>query len=99
MLLHSIVSGSRAAAFPHAIPVQTGHYDPLSQPLALLGLPGRALNALHAAGLSTLRDAADWSLRDLKTLPQVGPAALTALQDALHDARLDLQPSARRKRL
>ena len=99
MLLHAIGMRERPLDLPAANPAPAGHHDPLLLPLAALGLPQRALNAMRAAGLCTLRDTADWSARDLKSLPQVGPAALALLQEALHAAHLDLQPSARRRRL
>jgi DNA-directed RNA polymerase alpha subunit len=99
MLLHAIAVRGRSADFPATMPAFAGHLDPLSQPLAALGLPQRSLNAMRAAGIATLADAADWSLRDLKTLPQVGPAALDMLQEALRAAHLDLRPSTRRRRL
>ena len=99
MLLHAIGMRDRPADLPATLPALAGHHDPLLLPLTALGLPQRALNAMRAAGLVTLRDASDWSARDLKSLPQVGPAALTMLQEALLTAQLDLQPSVRRRRL
>lgn len=68
-------------------------------PITALGLPPRALNALHGAGIRLLKDAADWSARDLLSLPQMGPATLAALREALRTAGLEMRPSARRRRL
>ncbi len=64
-----------------------------------LGLPQRASNALRFAGVGSLDEVADWWLRDLQSLPQVGPAALSVLREALRARGLELQPSLRRKRL
>ena len=99
MLLHNIRLERRSMAFQPAIPAPTELPSPLTKPLITLGLPMRALNAMHSAGIQTLRDVAEWSLRDLTSLPQVGPAAVALLQEALRSAQLDLQPSARRRRL
>lgn len=99
MLLHAIGMRERPLDLPAANPATAGHHDPLLLPLAALDLPQRAFNALRAAGLVTLRDAADWSARDLQSLPQVGPAALALLREALNAAHLDLRPSLRRRRL
>lgn len=68
-------------------------------PVTALGLPPRALNALHGAGIRLLKDAADWSARDLLSLPQMGPATLAAIRLALSVAGLELRPSPRRRRL
>ncbi len=64
-----------------------------------IGLPQRACNALRLAGLSTLDEVAEWSLRDLRSLPQMGPASIAVLEDALHARGLDLRQSLRRRRL
>jgi DNA-directed RNA polymerase alpha subunit len=64
-----------------------------------LGLPIRAFNAMRKAGIIILADAAEWSLRDLMSLPQVGPASLKVLQNSLGRAHLELQPSIPRRRL
>ena len=73
---------------------------PSSLPIESLELPSRAYNALRAGGIATLQDASYWSERDLRSLPQMGPAAVRILCDALAHAGLALQPrTGRRKRL
>jgi DNA-directed RNA polymerase alpha subunit len=63
---------------------------PASLPIKALGLPTRALNAFRAGGIETLLDASCWSERDLRSLPQMGPAALRTLGEALTRAGLSL---------
>ena len=73
---------------------------PPSFPIGALELPSRARNALRAGGIATLLDASCWSERDLRSLPQMGPAAIRTLCEALARAGLSLQPkTGRRKRL
>jgi DNA-directed RNA polymerase alpha subunit len=43
------------------------------------GLSKRALNALMRGGIQTLEDAAQWSDRDLLSLPHFGPTSLASL--------------------
>ena len=71
-----------------------------SLPIESLELPSRACNALRAGGIATLQDASYWSERDLRSLPQMGPAAIRTLCEALSRAGLSLQPrTGRRRRL
>lgn len=42
-------------------------------------LPKRALNALLRNGIRTLEEAAEWSDRDLLSLPHFGPASVASL--------------------
>ena len=95
MLLHNIRVERRSMAF---LPASDQMPDFQSKPLTALGLPMRALNAMHAAGILTLRDAANWSLRELQSLPQFGPASIRTLGDALARAGLSLQPNGRRRK-
>lgn len=44
------------------------------------GLSKRALNALTRGGIRTLEDAAEWSDRDLLSLPHFGPTSVAALR-------------------
>lgn len=48
--------------------------------IAELSLPARARNALLRAGIRTLQDAAEWSDRDLLSLPHFGPASVARLR-------------------
>lgn len=43
------------------------------------GLSKRALNALMRGGIRSLEDAAEWSDRDLLSLPHFGPTSLAVL--------------------
>jgi hypothetical protein len=45
-----------------------------------LPLPRRAINALRQGGIGTLEETLDWSDVSLLSLPQFGPAYLTALR-------------------
>lgn len=44
------------------------------------GLSKRALNALMRGGIRTLEDAAEWSDRDLLSLPNFGPTSVASLR-------------------
>ncbi len=43
-------------------------------------LPKRAINALLRGGISTLGEAAEWSDRDLLSLPHIGRASVASLR-------------------
>jgi hypothetical protein len=43
-------------------------------------LPKRAVNALIHGGVRTLEEAAEWSDRDLLSLPHFGPASVASLR-------------------
>ena len=43
-------------------------------------MPKRAFNALKRGGIETLEDAAQWSDRDLLSLPNFGPASVARLR-------------------
>lgn len=45
-----------------------------------LPLPRRAINALRHGGIRTLEETCDWSDVSLLSLPQFGPAFLTAIR-------------------
>jgi DNA-directed RNA polymerase alpha subunit len=49
-------------------------------PLLSTELPKRALNALMRGGIQTLEEAAEWSDRDLLSLPNFGPVSIAALR-------------------
>jgi hypothetical protein len=54
-----------------------------NQPIAALpehALPKRAKNALLRGGVATLEDAAEWSDRDLLSLPHMGKAYVASLR-------------------
>lgn len=51
-----------------------------THPVAALPLPKRAINALSQAGIATLEETQDWSDHALLSLPQFGPAYLTAIR-------------------
>jgi len=53
----------------------------LALTVADLGLPVRAVNALRAGGIETLRDVVEWPERELRALPNCGPATIAALRD------------------
>ncbi|MEI9988580.1 MAG: DNA-directed RNA polymerase subunit alpha C-terminal domain-containing protein [Rhizomicrobium sp.] len=70
--------------------------------LARLKLPKRALNALRRGGILTLEDAAEWSDRDLLSLPHIGPVSVASLRALIGRAakandriRLTSQPAIR----
>jgi len=71
---------------------------PVTLPIDALELPSRARNAFRAGGIATLLDASCWSERDLQSLPQMGPAAIRTLREALTRAGLSLQPNGRRRK-
>ncbi len=53
------------------------------KPIAALSendLPKRARNALLRGGIATLQDAAEWSDRDLLSLPHMGKAYVASLR-------------------
>ena len=50
------------------------------QNLATANLSKRAINALMRGGIHTLEDAAEWSDRDLLSLPHFGPASVATLR-------------------
>lgn len=54
------------------------HLSPVA--LEELSLPKRAYNALVRAGIRTLQDAAEWSDRDLLSLPHFGPTSVARLR-------------------
>lgn len=54
-------------------------------PVAHLNLPKRALNALVRGGVRTLAEAAEWTDRDLLSLPNFGPASVASLRALLAD--------------
>lgn len=58
------------------------------------GLSKRALNALMRGGIHTLEDAAQWSDRDLLSLPHFGPTSVAALRRLQRQQLADLQVSA-----
>lgn len=67
--------------------------------LAGSNLSRRALNALKRAGILTLDDAAEWSDRDLLSLPHIGPVSVASLRVLVGGpSRTDnrLRPSSRR---
>ena len=84
---------SRGASYDHFITTL-----PASLPIEALKLPSRAQNAFRAGGIATLLDASRWSERDLRSLPQMGPAAIRTLCEALARAGLSLRPSGRRRK-
>jgi DNA-directed RNA polymerase alpha subunit len=54
-----------------------------NRPIATLSehdLPKRARNALLRGGIATLKDAAEWSDRDLLSLPHIGRAYVASLR-------------------
>ena len=53
------------------------------EPLQNTGLTKRALNALMRGGIKTLEDAAEWSDRDLLSLPNFGPTSVASLRRLL----------------
>jgi DNA-directed RNA polymerase alpha subunit len=54
--------------------------DEDARPLTELRLPKRALNALLRGGISTVEEAAEWSDRDLLSLPHFGRASVASLR-------------------
>ncbi len=62
---------------------RTGYADENSDAghdLQHAALPKRALNALLRNGIRTLEEAAEWSDRDLLSLPHFGPASVASLR-------------------
>lgn len=49
-------------------------------PLDALGLPKRALNALRAGGITSFAEILEWPERELRALPNCGPATIAALR-------------------
>ena len=52
-----------------------------------LPLPKRAINALSKAGIATLEETQDWSDHALLSLPQFGPAFLSAIRTLAQSQR------------
>ena len=50
-----------------------------------LDLAPRAVNALRHGGIFTLEEAAQWSDRDLLSLPQMGSVSLASLRSLIGD--------------
>jgi len=67
----------------------------LDRPVSSLGLAFRASNALSRAGIQTVGEVVQWSVRDLKTLPGFGPASVIALTAALNAMNLSLREAER----
>jgi len=67
--------------------------DFLNSPVPCLGLPVRAINALEGAGLARVADVVQWTARDLRSLPQFGPAALNSVEEILSRFGLSLHRS------
>ena len=63
----------------------------LDQPLDALGLTKRCANALFRAGLKQVFEVLDWTERDLRSLPNFGPASIKLLRQSLGDYGLDLR--------
>lgn len=53
----------------------------LALAVADLGLPVRAVNALRAGGIETVGDIVEWPERELRALPNCGPATMAALRE------------------
>lgn len=62
------------------------HAHPAPYALANIGLSKRALNALLRGGIRTLEDAAEWSDRDLLSLPHFGRTSMAILRALTGDA-------------
>lgn len=58
----------------------------LDLPVDALGLPKRAVNALRAGGISVLGDVLQWPERELRALPNCGPATMAALREIAEQA-------------
>lgn len=56
-------------------------------PVVALPLPKRAINALSKAGIATLEETQDWSDLALLSLPQFGPAYLSAIRTLAQSQR------------
>jgi len=56
------------------------------QSLIASPLPRRALNALGVAGIRTLDEAAEWSDRDLLSLPNFGHASVARLRALIRES-------------
>lgn len=56
-------------------------HNSAAQPIEALPLPRRAINALRQGGIRTLEETRDWSDVSLLSLPQFGPAFLSALRN------------------
>jgi DNA-directed RNA polymerase alpha subunit len=61
-------------------------------PIAALDLPPRTRHALQRGGIQTLEDAAQWSERDLLSLPQFGRAGNAALRALLAKLGREMNP-------
>jgi len=60
--------------------------DLLDRPIIEFALPTRTINALHLAGICSVRDLLDWSEQNLRTLRSIGPGAIAALGSILEAA-------------
>ena len=53
------------------------------KPLSELGLPTRARNALQNGGIRSLSDILEWSVHELRSLPNCGDTTITAIRRIL----------------
>jgi len=60
------------------------------RPISSLGFAPRTTNALTRAGIHSVSDVLSWTARDLRTIPQFGPASMAALEAALLSMGLSL---------
>ena len=100
MIMHSVERRHRPVRSASTIRTYLNTNRPVSfaTPISAIEMPQRAINAMQAAGIETVADAAQWSLRDLQSLPQVGSAALRVLEVSLGKAGLTFQPQSNRRR-
>jgi len=70
----------------------------VDMPLDALGLPKRAVNALRAGGITSLAQIVEWTDRELRALPNCGPATMTALRQVAARAGAALRNDQARRR-
>ncbi|MCE9520969.1 MAG: hypothetical protein K8S25_00890 [Alphaproteobacteria bacterium] len=70
-------------------------FSTLEWPVADLGLPKRAVNALRAGGIERLNDIVEWSEHELRALPNCGAATIEALRTILRRDGLQLKGRAK----
>jgi len=69
----------------------TGSRESDNTPLSAWELPKRLRTALENAGIHRIAELTEWSERDLRSLPSVGPAYLTLLRRLLKCSGLRLR--------
>lgn len=62
-----------------------------SPPLELIGIPDDVADAFYAHGISSVDELCEWSEKELRVLPQIGPKSLTIIRERLRENGFELR--------